>query len=123
MNFIKIEPHIRAGVSRYNIPEVLVSVVSHGRIRIRFSEHVAGLLNLQKGDIIEAYHEEKNPHMMFLEKGEKGYKISSQFTIMIKCPFDISSLESRKLPVIHEIKDDGIYLYFEKNDIHQNSVY
>ena len=111
MTLVKIHPR-----TRYVKANVLARFEIKGgaqRIAMRFMPELLNLLDIKAGEKVAIFHERENSKILFLKKEEPGYKISSTGRMSIKCPFTFEK-EMKHIGVPYEIKDGGIYLYFDK---------
>ncbi|SRR6266403_18658 len=119
MTFVRIEPR-----KRYNNPDILATYNVYKnaqKITFRFQNNILDLLNIKTGDRLSISFNKENPKIFFLEKDDKGYKLSVSNRLIINSPFLIDKKQIG-INVPYELKDNGIYLYFDKTSAKEDAV-
>lgn len=113
MEFVTIEPR-----KRHNKPDVIANFKPYNdiqKVNIRIRSNILDSLGVKIGERLSISYDKDNRKVLFLKKDDTGYKISTTNRIFITYPFaiDFDNYQSHK-GIPYELKDDGIYLYFDR---------
>ncbi len=111
MELVKLQPR-----KRYNTAPVMarLKIINNGhKINLRIKPEVLDLLGIKAGDRLSISYVKENPKILFLKMDIEGNKISTNYRILVNSPFKFEN-EIKSLEIPYEIKDEGIYLYFDR---------
>lgn len=100
---------------RYNTAPILSSFSEKNngwKINIRIKDTILDQLGVKIGERLSVSYVTANPKILFLKKEHSGNKISCTHRILVTCPF--KAYEIRGVDTPYELKDGGIYLYYNK---------